>query len=99
MRSTEAPNRAADQLGTFPTPPGPLRPQLGRLFLPFPLSRYSIVSREAAGQWWAESHSAGSRRFAGTAHAPYGRKRPPVVFSAGNVHGFGQREARTGGSP
>jgi hypothetical protein len=62
-------------------PPGPLRPQLGRLFLPFPLSRYSIVSREAAGQWWAESHSAGSRRFAGTAHAPLRQKNGLRSFS------------------
>jgi hypothetical protein len=30
-------------------PPTHLRAKLGRLFLPFPLSRYRIVSCEAAG--------------------------------------------------
>src|SRR5580700_381087 len=33
MRSTEAPNRAADRLATFPTPPPHLRAKLGPSFL------------------------------------------------------------------
>src|SRR5580692_6756922 len=79
-RSRLLPNTRA-RMETPLDPPPHLRAKLGRLFLPFPLSRYSIVSREAAGQWWAESHSAGSRRFAGTAHAPLRQKNGLRSFS------------------